>query len=85
LAALQALPIGKNIHRFFVLTGQNPMMAYVSGSLLLMPIMHLTDINTYWDAMNSNSMLGFLKGFSFTMIVCLITIPFTKKGMIWKS
>ena len=85
LAALQTLPIGKNIHRFFVLTGQNPMMAYVSGSLLLMPIMHLTDINTYWDAMNSNSMLGFLKGFSFTMIVCLITIPFTKKGMIWKS
>lgn len=85
LAALQALPIGKNIHHFFVLTGQNPMMAYVSGSLLLMPIMHLTGINTYWDAMNSNSMLGFLKGFSFTMIVCLITIPFTKKGMIWKS
>ena len=85
LAVLQTLSLGKNAHRFFVLTGQNPMMAYVSGSLLLMPIMHLTGINTYWDDMNSNALLGFLKGFSFTMIVCLITIPFTKKGMTWKS
>jgi len=85
LAVLQTLSLGKNAHRFFVLTGQNPMMAYVSGSLLLMPIMHLTGINTYWDAMNSNAILGFLKGFSFTMIVCLIPIPFTKKGLIWKS
>jgi len=85
LAALQTLPLGKKIHHFLVLTGQNPMMAYVSGSLLLMPIMHLTGINTYWDDMNSNALLGFLKGFSFTMIVCLITIPFTKKGMTWKS
>ncbi len=85
LAALQTLPLGKNVHRFFVLTGQNPMMAYVSGSLFLMPILQLIGINTYWDSMNGNALLGFLKGFSFTMIVCLISIPFTKKGMIWKS
>ncbi len=85
LAALHTIPLGKNAHRFFVLTGQNPMMAYVSGSLLLMPIMHLTGISNYWDAMNCNATLAFLKGFSFTMIVCLISIPFTKKGLIWKS
>lgn len=85
LAALQAILLGKNVHQFFVLVGQNPMMVYVSGSLLLMPVMHITGINTYWDAMNGNAIMAFLKGFSFTMVVCYFTIPFTKKGMIWKS
>jgi predicted acyltransferase len=85
LALVQSLTIAKPIHRFFVLSGQNPMMAYVSGSLLLLPLMHLTGLIHYWDEMNSNFFWGFLKGLLFTLVACGITIPFTKKGMVWKS
>ena len=85
LSILQSFYISKPVYRFMVLTGQNPMMVYVSGSLLLLPLMHLTGIYSYWDGMNNSFLLGFLKGLLFTMAACGITIPFTKKGMVWKS
>ena len=85
LAVLQSLTIAKPIHRFMVLSGQNPMMAYVSGSLLLLPIMHLTGVIDYWNGMNGSFFSGFLKGLLFTILACGVTFPFTKKGMVWKS
>ena len=85
LAILSSLSFSKPVHRFFVLTGQNPMMAYVLGALLLLPIMKITGLYTYWNAMNSSAFMGFLKGFVYTMVVCLVTIPFTKKGLVWKT
>jgi len=85
LAILQAIPIFKPIHRFMSLSGQNPMMAYVSGSLLLLPLMHLVGIYDNWNSMNTNFFMGFMKGLLFTLVSCSITIPFTKKDFIWKS
>ena len=85
IAIIQSFPITKPVHRFMVLSGQNPMMVYVSGSLLLLPLMHLTGVYVFWDGMNTSFLLGFLKGFLFTLAACGITIPFTKKGMVWKS
>jgi hypothetical protein len=61
------------------------MMAYISGSLFLLPIMHLTGIIHHWNEMNDSFFAGFLKGLIFTLVACGITIPFTKKGMVWKS
>lgn len=75
----------KPVYGFFCKCGSNPMMAYVSGSLLVLPLLQLTGVYDVWSAMNSNAWLGFLKGLIFTLIACGITIPFTKKGMIWKS
>ncbi len=85
LSILPTFLIGKKIYQFMVLSGQNPMMAYVAGSLLLLPLMHLTGLIFYWDKMNSSFLLGFIKGLLFTIVACGITIPFTKKGMVWKS
>lgn len=85
LAVLQSFTIVKPVHRFMVLSGQNPMMAYVSGSLLLLPLMHLTGVIHYWNGMNGSFFIGFLKGLLFTIVACGVTIPFTKKGMVWKS
>lgn len=85
LAVFQSLSWAKSVHRFMVLSGQNPMMAYVSGSLFLLPIMHLTGIIHHWNEMNDSFFAGFLKGLIFTLVACGITIPFTKKGMVWKS
>jgi predicted acyltransferase len=85
LAVFQSLSWAKSVHRFMVLSGQNPMMAYISGSLFLLPIMHLTGIIHHWNEMNDSFFAGFLKGLIFTLVACGITIPFTKKGMVWKS
>ena len=85
LSILTTFLVGKKIHQFMALSGQNPMMAYVAGSLLLLPLMHLTGLISYWDKMNSSILLGVFKGLLFTVIACGITIPFTKKGMVWKS
>ena len=77
--------IGNSINNFLSLNGRNPMVAYVAGSLLLIPIMQLTGLNKYFDAMNTNAFVGFLKGVLFTGIVSLITIFFTKKGWFCKT
>jgi hypothetical protein len=75
----------KSINQFFTLVGQNPMMAYVVGALFFIPLMKITGLYPYWNSMNTNWFLGFMKGFIFTVIACGITIPFTKKGLIWKT
>jgi predicted acyltransferase len=85
IAMMSSWSITASIHRFFLWCGKNPMMAYVTGGLLLGPVLKLTGLYDYWAAMNTNAWVGFLKGFLFTIIACGITIPFTKKGMIWKS
>ena len=85
IAYLQTLFFGKPVHRFFVLVGQNPMMAYVSGNLLLIPLLHIFGVYGFWNGMNGNAFLGFSKGFIFTLAVCFFTIPFTKKGLVWKT
>lgn len=85
LAVLPSFSVGKPIHRFFVLTGQNSMMAYVSGTLLLLPIMKITGLYAYWSAMNNNIFMGCMKGIIYTLFVCLFTFPFTKKGLVWKT
>jgi predicted acyltransferase len=65
--------------------GKNPLMAYMMGSLLLFPLLHITGLFTNWNDMNSNAFIGFLKGFIFTLLVCLITNIFTKYKVILKT
>jgi len=77
--------IGGVISNYLSLNGRNPLLAYVTGSLLLMPILQLTGVNTFFDGMNSNALLGFLKGIIFTGIVSLVTVFCTKRGWFWKT
>jgi predicted acyltransferase len=75
----------KAIVRNMALVGQNPMVAYVAGSLLLLPIMQLLQIKPYWDSMNQNVLMGLLKGLIFTGAVIAITIFFVKRKWFWKT
>jgi hypothetical protein len=61
------------------------MVAYVAGSLVLLPILSLTNTKTLYDAMNTNVFIGFLKGVLFTGFVSLITIFFVKQKWFWKT
>lgn len=67
------------------LNGKNPMVAYVAGNLLLLPILSLTHIKPYWDALNENFFMGLLKGILFTTTVGIITIFFVKRKWFWKT
>ena len=74
-----------NVVRYLSLQGQNPMVAYVAGSLLLLPLMTLSGVKPYWDAMHQNAWMGFAKGVVFTGIVSLITYFFVKKRWFWRT
>jgi hypothetical protein len=71
--------------KYLALNGKNPMIAYVTGSLVLLPILSITQTKVYWEAMNQNVLMGCLKGILFTAIVSLITVWFTKKQWFWKT
>lgn len=73
------------ITKYLSLNGKNPMVAYVAGNLVVLPILSLTTTKTYWDAMNQNFLMGCLKGILFTSIVSVITIFFVKKKWFWKT
>ncbi len=70
---------------YFSLNGKNPMVAYVAGALILLPLLSLTHTKTYWDSLQQNAWMGLLKGVLFTGIVSLITILFVKRKWFWKT
>lgn len=74
-----------SVSTYLSLNGKNPMVAYVAGNLVLLPLLQLTQTKIYWDAMNQNFFMGLMKGVVFTGIVSLITILFVKKKWHWKT
>jgi predicted acyltransferase len=82
---LQQIPLWKKPIRFFALNGKNPMVAYVAGSLVVLPLLQLTGGKYWWDQMNTNAWMGFFKGVVFTTAVSMITIWFVKRKWFWKS
>jgi predicted acyltransferase len=76
---------GAGINRYLASNGQNPMVAYVAGSLLLTPLLSITGLNEYLGMLTGNAWQGFFKGIIFTTIVSLITFLFTKQKWFWKT
>jgi predicted acyltransferase len=85
LYGLQELRQTKFIIEYLSLNGRNPMVAYVAGSLLLLPLLNLTGGIRVLESMNTDPWTGFLRGVLFTGIVSLITIYFTQKKWFWKT
>jgi predicted acyltransferase len=73
------------IVQYFSANGQNPMVAYVAGNLIVLPLLSITQLKPYWTAMQQNIVMGCLKGIVFTAVVSLITIFFVKKKWFWKT
>jgi predicted acyltransferase len=66
-------------------TGQNPLVAYVAGALVLYPVMALTGILPFWNGMNQNAFMGLMKGVLFTGVVAAIAVYFTRRRWFWKA
>ena len=82
---LQRTSIGGPIVHYLSLNGRNPMVAYVTGNLLLLPLLHLSGGMALYAAMQKNVATGFLSGVLFTAIVSAVTVLFTKRGWMWKT
>jgi hypothetical protein len=67
------------------LTGKNPMIAYVSDSLVVLPLLMLSGIYNIFALMEQTPWLGFLKGLIITGICMLVTTVFTKLKLFWKT
>jgi len=71
--------------KFLVMSGQNPMIAYVAGDLLIMPLFSLFGITPLLAYFNSNAALGFLQGVIITSIAVLVTMFFTRIKWFWRT
>jgi predicted acyltransferase len=71
--------------KFLVLSGQNPMIAYVATALVVMPLLRLTSIHNYFYIFSQGSFMGFLQGVILTTLAILITMFFSKKEWFWRT
>ncbi len=75
----------KKPFNLLIYSGQNPMIAYVAGSLFIMPVFALTGFNSLFNLLLINPWLGFLKGLIFTFLVALMAAFFTKRNLLWRT
>lgn len=70
---------------FLVMSGQNPMIAYVANGLLIVPILSLLHIMPYFSVFSTNPWMGFLQGLIFTALALVVTVFFTKIRWLWRT
>lgn len=71
---------------FLVMSGQNPMVAYVAGDLLIMPVLNLCGVLAPFMAlMGTSPWLGFLQGVVLTTLSLLVTMFFTRIKWYWRT
>ena len=71
--------------KFLVLSGQNPMIAYVATALVVMPILTLLTLTDYFYVFNEGAFMGFLKGVILTTLAIVITMIFSKLKWFWRT
>ena len=67
------------------IVGKNPRVAYVSASMVIIPVLILTQLYPYIDALSSQPLTGFLKGVLLTALCMALTAWFTHKRWFWKT
>ncbi len=67
------------------MSGQNPMIAYVSTQLVVMPLLHLTGLADFLPYLQHSAWLGFLQGVLLTGLAVLLTMFFTRIKWFWRT
>ncbi len=71
--------------RIIEMAGQNPMIAYVASSLVVLPILNLLDLSQFLDCLNGNPWLGFLRGVIVTSMAVALASFFTRIKWFWRT
>jgi hypothetical protein len=85
---LEEIKLWRGVQAFanaVIASGQNPMIAYVSGGMLLIPLLSLTGLEAWYNGAFEGAWLGALRGVLFTALVVVITQFFTKRGIFWRA
>ena len=85
LYGVQRSRVGAVMIDYMGKNGKNPMVAYVAGNLLLLPLLRITGGMQVYLAMLQKPWTGVLDGLLFTGIVSVITVWFVRKGWLWKT
>ena len=67
------------------MTGKNPMVAYVSSSMMVIPLLALLHLYPFVESMSTQAWSGFLKGVLLTAASMAFTAWFTHKKWFWKT
>lgn len=70
---------------FLSMSGQNPMIAYVGSSMVVLPLLNIMQIYPLLDYLTHNPWLGFLRGIIITGLVTLLAMFFTKIKWFWRT
>lgn len=73
------------VSMFFSALGRNPLVAYATGSLFILPILSILGWRSAWDSWAATPWLGFFKGIIFTLSVSGVTILFNRFKLYWRS
>ena len=65
--------------------GRNPLLAYVAGSLCLLPLLHLSGLHAAWAGLNTSPTTALLKGLLFTAAVVGLTLLANRGKWVWRS
>ena len=67
------------------LVGKNPMIAYVMGSMVVIPLLEFSGIYQWMNIMDTAPWSGFLKGVILTALCMVLTSIFTREKIFWKT
>ena len=70
---------------FLVLSGQNPMVAYVAVDLLIYPLLNITGAVNCLGIFHTSPFMGFLQGVVLTSLAVIVTMFFTKIKWVWRT
>ncbi|MDR7334521.1 DUF5009 domain-containing protein [Roseateles asaccharophilus] len=65
--------------------GRNPMLAYVAGSLCVLPLLQLSGLLPAWQALTGSVPEALLKGALLTSAVMCLTLAANRRGWIWRA
>lgn len=65
--------------------GKNPMVAYVSSSMVVIPVLVLAHVYPLFEAMSADPLTGFLRGIILTALCMALTAWFTHRKWFWKT
>jgi predicted acyltransferase len=66
-------------------SGQNPMIAYIGASNVVLPILGLTTLSSLLSMLTCTPWLGFIKGVIITLLVALLAGFCTRKKLFWRT
>ena len=73
------------LRKFLGALGRNPLVAYATGSLLILPLLSLLSLKDSWDSWAHTPWQGFLKGIIFTLLVSGLTLLLNRLRLFWRA